>query len=310
MKKSILLLFVLLVGGCLNQVDAQGRRGLRINEVMVTNDSNYIDDYGHHNAWIELFNSTYAPLEISSVYLTDDPAVPTKYPVPLGDVNTEIPARQHVVFWADGEPNKGTFHLNFELVPGQNNWIGIYDANGKTLIDSVTVPASLLANTTYARKLDGEGEGIEAWEVRDGSDALYITPSSSNKIIDTNKKVEMFAQTDGHGFGLAAMAMIIVFMALLLLCVCFYIISRIGARKSQRNKARSYGMTEALTGRQNLTAAPEHDSGEEIAAVVMALHEHLNAHDKENTILTINKVRKSYSPWSSKIYSLRELPRR
>ncbi len=94
---------------------AQGRRGLRINEVMVQNDSNYVDDYGLHHAWIELFNSTYAPMEISSVYLTNNPDKPKMYPVPLGDVNTEIPPRQHVVFWADGEPNKGTFHLSFEL---------------------------------------------------------------------------------------------------------------------------------------------------------------------------------------------------
>lgn len=310
MKKSIFLLLVMLACGFLNQVDAQGRRGLRINEVMVTNDSNFVDDYGRHNAWIELYNSTYAPMEISSVYLTNDPAEPKKYPVPLGDVNTEIPARQHVVFWADGEPNKGTFHLSFKLTPGQDNWIGIYDANGITLIDSITVPASLLPNTTYARHLDGEGTGTEAWEVRDGSDAYYITPSSNNKIVDTNKKVEMFAETDGHGFGLAAMAMIIVFSALLLLCICFYIISRIGSKISRRNKARSHGMSaETLTGRQ-AQQVTDHDSGEEIAAVVMALHEHLNAHDKESTILTINKVRKSYSPWSSKIYSLRELPRR
>ena len=56
--------------------------------------------------------------------------------------------------------------------------------------------------------------------------------------------------------------------------------------------------------------APASDSGEEIAAIVMALHEHLNAHDQENTILTINKVKKAYSPWSSKIYGLRELPRK
>ena len=40
----------------------------------------------------------------------------------------------------------------------------------------------------------------------------------------------------------------------------------------------------------------------------MALYEHLNAHDKEDTILTINKVKKAYSPWSSKIYTLRETP--
>ena len=306
MKKSLLLLLaaVLLCGATSM---GQGRRGLRINEVMVQNDDNYVDDYGKHQAWIELFNSTFAPMDISSVYLTNDPAQPKKYPVPLGDVNTEIPPRQHIVFWADGEPNKGTFHLSFQLEPGKDNWIGIYDANGITLIDSITVPASLLPNTTYARILDGEGEGVEAWEVRDGSDEFYITPSSSNKIVDTNNKVEMFAEHDGHGFGLAVMAMLIVFSALLLLCLCFYAISKIGSKVSRSNKARSQGIEpKGLTREER----PEHDSGEEIAAIVMALHEHLNTHDTESTILTINKVRKSYSPWSSKIYGLRELPRR
>jgi hypothetical protein len=50
------------------------------------------------------------------------------------------------------------------------------------------------------------------------------------------------------------------------------------------------------------------DSGEEIAAIAMALYEHLNVHDTENTILTINKVKRAYSPWSSKIYSMRQTP--
>lgn len=307
MKKRLLTLLLVTLA-CVTAVSAQGRRGLRLNEVMIANDStSVVDDFGRYSAWVELYNSTFAPLEISSVFITNDRSNNTLYPVPLGDVNTEIPARQHVLFWADGEPNKGTFHLSFELEPGQDNWIGIYDANGVTLIDSITIPASLEANTTYARKVDGAGSGAEAWEVRDGSDLLYITPSSNNIIIDTNSKVEMFAETDGHGFGLSIMAMCIVFSALLLLSLCFYGISRIGARISQTNKARSQGLeTKALAKEER----PAHDSGEEIAAIVMALHEHLNTHDKESTILTINKVRKSYSPWSSKIYGLREIPRR
>lgn len=41
--------------------------------------------------------------------------------MPLGDVNTRIPKRQHVVFFADGEPNKGTFHTSFTLEPGVDN---------------------------------------------------------------------------------------------------------------------------------------------------------------------------------------------
>lgn len=306
MKKYLLLTLVLIATASLS-LSAQGRRGLRINEVMVQNDSNYVDDYGQTSAWIELFNSTFAPLEISSVYITDDPKNTRKYPVPLGDVHTKIPKRQHVVFWADGEPTRGTFHLNFKLKPGQDNWIGVYDADGLTLIDEVTVPTTLGSNQSYARKADGQGTGAEAWEVRTGSTATdYITPSSANKIKDTNNKIEMFSQMDKRGGGMAVMAMSIVFSALLVLCICFTIISKIGASASRKRKEAHAPAPAAGT-----PAGPtDHDSGEEIAAIVMALHEHLNAHDNESTVLTINKVKKAYSPWSSKIYSLRELPRR
>ena len=52
-------------------------------------------------------------------------------------------------------------------------------------------------------------------------------------------------------------------------------------------------------------------TGEETAAIAMALHEYLNdAHDVEDMILTINKVKRTYSPWSSKIYTLRQTPKR
>ena len=47
---------------------AQGRRGLRINEVMVQNDSNYVDDYGLHHAWIELFKFGGPYLEPTELY--------------------------------------------------------------------------------------------------------------------------------------------------------------------------------------------------------------------------------------------------
>lgn len=306
MKKKLFLLLVV-VTACVTAVSAQGRRGLRINEVMVVNDSSVVDDFGQHHAWVELYNSTFAPLEISSVFLTNDKDNNKKYPVPLGDVNTEIPARQHVLFWADGQPNKGTFHMNFTLTPGEDNYIAIYDANGLSLIDEVVVPASLKPGQSYARKVDGEGgTDADAWEVRDGSGQYYITPSSNNVIKDTNGKVEMFAEQDENGFGMAVMAMGVVFTALLLLSLCFYIISKIGEGVSRKNKVKT--VTAHLD--EVHDSHKDHDSGEAIAAIVMALHEHLDAHDRESTVLTINKVRRAYSPWNSKIYSLRELPRR
>ena len=284
---------------------AQGRKGLYINEVMVQNDSSVVDDYGLHHSWIELYNSTHASMEISSVYLTNDSTKPTLYPVPLGDVKTEIPALQHVLFWADGEPNKGTFHVSFKIKPGETLYI--FDSDQKTILDKVTIPAALAANTTFARKADGQGGmSQDAWEVRDGGDK-YITPSSNNIIVDTNTKVESFRILDKNGIVLTVMAMAIVFAALLVLSLCFYAISKVGSLVSLFNKMRSHGVEPLSVGKED---TPTNDSGEEIAAIVMALHEHLNAHDQENTILTINKVKKAYSPWSSKIYGLREIPRR
>lgn len=299
MKKVIsTIAAALLISGAASPALAQGRAGLRINEVMVTNQSSIVDDYGQKQAWIELFNSNFSPLEISSVYITNDSTQKRLYPVPLGDVNTEIPKRQHVVFFADGEPNKGTFHTNFVLVPGQDNWIGIYDADGETLIDEVTIPASLGADQTWARTEDGTGE----WAVRDGSQSAYITPSSANIIKDTNKKIENFAEMDENGFGMTVMAMCIVFTALLVLCLSFYAIGKIGAAVSRMNKMRAHGVE------KEEIRTVQQDSGEEIAAIIMALHEHLNTHDAESTVLTINKVKRAYSPWSSKIYGLREVP--
>lgn len=301
MKRKLFMMLVM-AAMCCGWASAQTRSALRINEVMVENTPDGIaDEYGAHNAWIEIFNSNFAPIEISSIYLTNDKNNPTKYPVPLGDVNTKMPKRQHVIFFADGEPNKGTFHTSFTLIPGQDNWIGIYDADGRTLIDEVVVPASVTAGQSWARVSDGGQE----WSLRTGTkDNDYITPSSANIINDTNEKIKDFAERDANGFGMTVLAMCIVFTALLVLCLCFYAISKIGSLVSRSNKARTHG-AEQLTARD-----VTHDTGEEIAAIVMALHEQLDAHDKESTILTINRVRRAYSPWNSKIYNLRELPRR
>ena len=282
MKRKCIIL-AMAAFACLGAA-AQSRTALRINEVMVENDSSIVDEYGCKTAWVELFNANFAPLEISSVYITNDSTNPTKYPVPLGDEKTKMGKRQHVVFFADGQPNKGTFHTSFVLIPGQDNWIGVYDADGKTLIDEVLVPASLAPNQSYARQADG----ADTWEVRHGDDK-YITPGSANIIEDTNKKIELFAQMDGHGFGMAAMAMCIVFTALLVLCLAFMAISKIGSAVSRANKARSQATPDnALAGKD-----VEHDSGEEIAAICMALYEHLDVHDAESSVITINKVKRA-----------------
>ncbi len=51
-------------------------------------------------------------------------------------------------------------------------------------------------------------------------------------------------------------------------------------------------------------------SGEVNAAISMALFMHFNEmHDEESGVITIKKISKRYSPWSSKIYGLNRPPR-
>lgn len=293
-KKLTTLLIALVFVTAANAAD---RKALRINEVMVENTANIIDEYGNRSGWIEIFNGNFAPIEISSVFLSTDRNQPRMYPVPLGDERTLVGKRQRVIFYADNLPTRGTFHTSFLLIPGQENHIYLFDADG-SLIDEVTVPATLNANESYARNIDGEGQ----WEVRKGTneDGQYITPGGENTIRDTNNRVEQFAEKDKHGVAMTVMAMGIVFSALLALYLCFHAIGEIGKYLSRLKKAKSKGVD--ITDIQ----PDDHDSGEEIAAIVMALHQHFNVHDNESNLLTIRKIRRAYSPWSSKIYGINQ----
>lgn len=281
---------------------AQGRKGLRINEVLVTNETNYQDDYGCQSAWIEIFNTTFGTVDVRSCYLTNDRNNPKKYPIPKGDVLTEMPPRQHVLFWADGKPNRGTFHVNFTLDPDKDNWIGLYDSNGRDLIDSVTVPAGIPTDHSYARYEDGVGH----WVIKGGNEQSgYVTPSTNNITLDKNVKIDMFTEHDPFGVGMAIMAMAIVFAGLLLLYLLFRLIGQISVLIKKRNAMRVHGISDKEEAKEKGFGR---EAGEVYAAIAMALYQHLEAHDVEDTILTINKVKKAYSPWNSKIYSLREIP--
>lgn len=296
-------------------------KGLRITEVMVENNTNITDEYGNRHAWIELYNTTRKTMQISTVFITNEripegqtPVKEKMYVIPLNDEKTKIHHLQQAVFFADGDPWKGTFHASFELKPGEENYIAIYDADGLTKLDEVVVPANLPADHSYARTVEIEDWHLiesnefnaSEWEIRNGQEKdSAITPGINNQVIELNDKIEKFQKLDGNGVMLTLMAMLIVFSALILLSICFYAFGKINAKIARKNKAVAQGKSE-----EEDHADVENDSSEAIAAITMALYQHLNAHDYEDTVLTINKVKRAYSPWSSKIYSLRELPKK
>ena len=288
---GVLLLFILLVSF---GAQAQRATSMRINQVLVINEDNFVDDYGKRHGWIELFNTSAGTVNIAGCFLTDDKNNPKKYPIPKGDVLTQIPPHQHTLFWADGEPNRGTFHVNFTLDPSKENYIALYDADGKSLIDEITIPAAQKPDVSYGRIIDGK----EEW-----AQLTKVTPSTNNLTLDSNEKIENFKTNDSLGIGMTITAMAVVFLGLLLLFLIFKQVGKAAIAASKRNAQKAGAPVNVNT--------PDEVSGEVFAAIATALYEMSDDnHDIEHTVLTIRKVRRAYSPWSSKIYSLRETPRK
>lgn len=286
-KLRILALFALL---CIFGANAQLTTSMKLNEVLVVNEDNFVDDYGKRHPWIELFNNSAGTVDLRGCYLTNDKNNPKKYMIPKGDVLTKVPPRQHILFWADNEPSRGTFHTNFTLEPDKDNYIALYDSDGTTLIDEITIPAGQKADISYGLTLDGG----DTWAV-----LPKVTPSTNNITLDSNEKLENFQQNDSLGIGMTITAMAVVFLGLLILFLVFKQIGKWAIAASKRNAAKSGEVSTVEV------------SGEVYAAIATALYEFgEDTHDVENTVLTIQKVKRNYSPWSSKIYSLREEPRR
>lgn len=119
------------------------------------------------------------------------------------------------------------------------------------------------------------------------------------------EKAHNAAVNDSWGGAITIIAMCIVIGALVILSILFLIFGKIS--KSMMAKKKS----DVVKANVNMADAnhSEVDSGDVIAAIAAALAEHFGeGHDIEETILTIRKLKRAYSPWNSKIYNLRQMP--
>ena len=83
--------------------------------------------------------------------------------------------------------------------------------------------------------------------------------------------------------------------------------------KSKKAKASEELQSVNVPAAANDSAETEGNSvdNDELAAAFMALHLYANEdiHDQESNVLTIDRIQRRYSPWSSKIYSMNNLHR-
>jgi len=112
-----------------------------------------------------------------------------------------------------------------------------------------------------------------------------------------HKSAEEFRKMDPWGGAMAFIAMTVVFVALILLYFCFKYVGKYYIWKGAGIKKKKKAL---------LDESPE----DVIPAIALAIYFYNEQiHDEEATILTIQKVAKTYSPWSSKIYGLRKHPK-
>jgi len=157
--------------------------------------------------------------------------------------------------------------------------------------------------TTDTVLADGQTTVEGDWT--DSKEVNSIQESETTHKMTQAEKAKNAAENDSWGGAITIIAMSIVLLALIILSILFLCFGKISSSFLSKKKLEAHGLTKEDVDDDH----EDVDSGETIAAIALALSEHFNArHDIEDTILTIRKLRKAYSPWNSKIYNMREIP--
>ena len=110
----------------------------------------------------------------------------------------------------------------------------------------------------------------------------------------------------GNGMNVTAVGIVVVFTALAIMSGTIFYLARLSQRWSSRRKDIPAGTSARATTSSGVARGI---SGEMIAAIAFALDRHVNQyHDDEEAVLTIKKVSRPYSPWSSKLHSITRPP--
>jgi len=174
MNKLFLYFFLLLVSANYCRAD------IFVSEFMAANDSTLVDGDGNYSDWIELYNSSSNPVDITGYYLTDNTNTLIKWQFP----STNIPGRGFLIVFASGQTvdnyvdSLGYFHTTFKLSKndaGENEDVALVLTNGVTITH---------AYLNYPEQYDDISYGM-AWDssttnlISAGQDVTAHIPTTS-----------------------------------------------------------------------------------------------------------------------------------
>ncbi len=116
-----------------------------------------------------------------------------------------------------------------------------------------------------------------------------------------NLLLTLLAYSAEFGYTVTIVGFSIVFFSLTLLVIVFLKLPKI----VNYNYKKKFHKKEKVSSKPGENESHYIVEGNVTAAISLALHLYFDEmHDEESNIVTIKKVKKAYSPWSSKIYSV------
>ena len=126
-----------------------------INELMSKNTITVKDSAGDYEDWIELYNNSSQPIDISGYYLTDKKYNLLKWKLPEGTI---IAANGYQIVWADESKDEGKYSTNYNLSSTHGEELFLLNTNLE-LVDYVSFGPQT-ADMGYARVPNGIGPFI------------------------------------------------------------------------------------------------------------------------------------------------------
>jgi Na+-transporting methylmalonyl-CoA/oxaloacetate decarboxylase gamma subunit len=324
MRNVFSKVFLILLAGTSFLTATGSLKQVRINEVLVRNETNYVDPYGVRCGWFEVFNTGYAMADLGGCYITNDTNNRTKYRIPKGNPKTKIAARAYALFFAYDKGDRGIFHINFSL--DEKGLLAIYDQSGKELIDIVFYDISAQKPDLSFGKMENEPIKTAKWHFD-----LDPTPEATNFVTVEETRAEKYKKSDPYGGIITVTTMFIVFLVLLTLATIFTRTGRYFKKKAEEEKANRGSQLLATTGKyikntgkyikktvdinkgkeketvqadekEQTVKQPVQDTNDlDIVAISMALYLHFDdQHEIEQTGFHLNRPLNYQTAWTTK----------
>ena len=119
------------------------------------------------------------------------------------------------------------------------------------------------------------------------------------------KQAEKIKQSDPVGIGLTAVAVAVVFLALVCIALIISGSGKLIANAEERNKAKGAKKKKGITPVSEGSSAS--NDQEVYAAIAAAIHLYNDElHDEEDTVITIQKAEREWTPWNAKFYNMNQ----